>query len=69
MACLGELLFYIAAMPAEARNAACWGVQDATLSAVTCLLDPDEDATVQVLAASGLLQSGVLVRVRCIFNH
>ena len=58
MACLGELLFYIAAMPAEAPDAACWDVQDATLSAVIGLLDPAEDSTVQVLAASTLMVSG-----------
>ena len=51
MACLGELLFYIAAMPAEARDARCWEVQDATLSAVMGLLDPAEDGIVQVSAA------------------
>ena len=49
MACLGELLFYIAAMPAEAAAASCWDVEDDTLSAIISLLGPSEDATVQVL--------------------
>ena len=59
MACLGELLFYIAAMPAEARGVGCWEVQDATLAAVVGLLDPAEDGIVQVLAACVCLLSGI----------
>jgi len=51
MACLGELLFYIAAMPAGAAAASCWDVEDNTLSAIISLLEPSEDTTVQVLAA------------------
>ena len=49
MACLGELLFYIAAMPAGAAAASCWDVEDDTLSAIISLLGPSEDTTVQVL--------------------
>ena len=59
MACLGELLFYVAAMPGEAHGAACWDVQGATLSAIVGLLHPAEDSTLQVLAASALLVSGM----------
>lgn len=62
MACLGELLFYIAAMPADARDAACWDIQDATLSAVIGLLEPAEDSTVQVPAASSLMVSSIQLR-------
>ena len=61
MACLGELLFYVAAMPGEARDAACWDVQDATLSAIAGLLGPAEDSTVQVLAVSVLVAPGICV--------
>ena len=61
MACLGELLFYIAAMPAKARDAACWDVQDATLLAIIGLLDPAEDSIVQVPAASVPLVSGAML--------
>ena len=48
MACLGELLFYIAAMPAEATAASCWDVNSTTLSSVITLLQGKEDSTVQV---------------------
>ena len=48
MACLGELLFYIAAMPAEATAASCWAVRSTTLSSIVTLLQAKEDSTVQV---------------------
>ncbi len=48
MACLGELLFYIAAMPAEAAAASCWAVSSTTLSSIITLLQAKEDSTVQV---------------------
>ena len=48
MACLGELLFYIAAMPAEAAAASCWDVNSTTLSSIITLLQEKEDSTVQV---------------------
>ena len=48
MACLGELLFYVAAMPAEAAAASCWDVNSTTLSSIIALLQDKEDSTVQV---------------------
>ena len=48
MACLGELLFYIAAMPAEATAVSCWDVKSTTLSSIVSLLRAKEDSTVQV---------------------
>ena len=55
MACLGELLFYIAAMPAEAAAASCWHVAEDTLSAVMSFLRPGEDSIVQASAHAALL--------------
>ena len=57
MACLGELLFYIAAMPTEAAAASCWHVAEDTLSAVMSFLRPGEDSIVQASAHAALLPS------------
>ena len=58
VACLGELLFYIAAMPAEAAAVSCWHGAEDTLSAVMSLLRPGEDSIVQASAHAALLPRG-----------
>lgn len=49
MACLGELLFYLATMPPGAA-ANCWKVEGATILAILRPLRLDEDSITQVSA-------------------